>query len=57
MKPRLGAVVVFKPGVSKTDVEIALAKLEVDGLLDPELSSFVHVFDPDTEGYPVWYIP
>lgn len=47
-----GAVVTFRPGISKEEIRAALKKIE--DVLDeiPE----IHIFD-DRWGEPVWYIP
>lgn len=50
---RVGAVLVFKAGVTQDEAEEALFKIR--DMLDTQHSTYVEEFDPP--GWPVWYIP
>jgi hypothetical protein len=51
-KDQAGTVLVFKPGVSKTEAELALRQIQ--HLL--EHRPHVNTFNPEWGG-PVWYVP
>lgn len=58
-KDQAGAVIVFKPGVTKAQAQTALEKLKDVLDLDyqyPKGMPGVEVFNPSWGG-PVWYIP
>lgn len=50
---RVGAVLVFKAGVTVEEAQEACAKI-ID-VIDREHSSYAEEFEPP--GWPVWYIP
>ncbi len=58
MAKRLGTVLVFKAGVTRAEVDAALAKLA--SVIDPDYyiakKPPVNEFNPD-HGGPVWYVP
>jgi len=56
MAIRHGAIIVFKPEISKEEADKVLAALLKHELLDAAWSSTVESFDDTVEG-PVWYIP
>lgn len=57
---RLGAVIIFKPGMTRDQAQRALRTLEADGVIDGEAwvakRTPVESFD-DRVGGPVWYVP
>jgi hypothetical protein len=56
MAKRLGAVVIFKPHVTREQAVLLLTRLE--NVLDLERMArpIIQEFDPDI-GSPVWYVP
>lgn len=57
MAKRLGALVIFRPDVTMADAERALIRLAEEGLIEGNEGTGATAFDPDREGWPVWYIP
>ena len=53
-KKRVGALLIFRDGVT---ANMAREVLSCVGLTDQIWQQEVHEFDPDREGWPVWYIP
>jgi hypothetical protein len=51
-KDQAGAVIIFKPGVSKNEASLALRQIQ--HLLDHPPS--INMFNPEWGG-PVWYVP
>lgn len=62
---RYGAVVVFRPNVTKAQAERAMKRLEREGLIEPKMRFTAEGFAPGShvEGFdsrwggPVWYVP
>lgn len=57
-RTRVGALLIFRPGMSVPEAHGIVAELAQRGLLDrTRFAQTVETFDPDREGSPVWYIP